>query len=235
MKAYLLITLFLVFILGACEEACISINGSGELASKTIEFNSFTSVKADISGNYILHRGQPKITVTTDDNLIDYLNISLISGDKLNITAQDLTCFHPTSFEAEIYADSYHSITSDGDCQWTSDPLTMSPKIIMNGSGFVKLTGKSSTQILINNADGEINMTDMPTKNVDITQNGTGDIKAKVSADAKVVNNSKGDVYIYDIYGVLDVTIRSSGNVYYSGKPSKIITVIQASGKLIEM
>ena len=199
MKLYHLFFVVIFFLFVSCDDTCVNINGNGKMVSKTIEFTSFTGVKADISGKYILHRGQPKIIVTTDDNLIDYLNISIISGDKLNITAQDLTCFNPTSLEADIYADTYNSITADGESEWSSDPLNMSPTIILNGSGSVQLTGVSSTQILVNNADGILDMTKMPTRNVNITQNGTGDIKAKVSADAKVVNNGKGDVYIYEI------------------------------------
>ena len=48
-------------------------------------------------------------------------------------------------------------------------------------------------------------------------------------------SRASGDVYIYDINGVLDVKIQGSGNVYYSGKPSKINSLIQSSGKIIKL
>ncbi len=222
-----------IIFLFSCNEICL--NGNGEMKTKIFILNSFSGVKNEISGTMKLHSGEPKVTLTSDKNVIDLFDIGLGEGNLLVIGKKDNTCFTPSDVNIDVYNDNFYNIIIGSNVNCSSDPLNISPNVILNGSGTVLLTGLSQKQILTNNAGGLIDMKKMPTENAEVFLNGSGDIKAVVHNEAIVESRASGDVYVYDINGVLDVKIQGSGNVYYSGNPSKIISVIQSSGKIIKL
>lgn len=234
MKIRYFVSIFIsiVFLL-SCNEVCL--NGNGEMTTTNFVLNSFSGVKNEVAGTMKLHRGEPKVTLTSDKNIIDLFDVGLGEGNLLVIRKKDNTCFTPSDVNIDVYNDNFYKIIIGGDVNCYSDPLNLSPNVILNGIGTVLLTGLSQKQILTNNANGLIDMTKMPTENAEVFLNGSGDIKAVVHNEAIVESRASGDVYVYDINGVLDVKIQGSGNVYYSGKPSKIISVIQSSGKIIKL
>jgi hypothetical protein len=222
-----------IVLLTSCEEVCI--NGNADLVTREYDLNSFSGIKFEMNGTIKLHRGEQKISVTTDKNIIDYFEFKIGGDNLLYIQGKGGSCFVPSDLAIDVFSDNFYILQAGGESNWLSEPINISPKITMNGTGTVSLTGISVKQELINNSSGLIELTKMPTINAVITLNGSGDIKVKVSQNATVKNRSIGDVYIYNISGELDVTIQNSGNIYYSGSPSKIISVIQGSGKIIKM
>ncbi len=229
----LLVLSISILMLTSCEEFCI--DGNKEIVKQGYNVGDFTGIKLDIKGSVKLLKGKPDIEISSDKNTIDFIDVCVEDGDILHLKQKRGSCFSPSDVKINIYADGLKTmeINSDSDCE--SDSIHISPKITLNGSGKIILKGSSVNQELINNSSGIIDLTNMPTKNATIRLNGSGDIKAEIAKNATVVNRSSGDIYIYNISGVLNVTIQGSGNVYYSGTPSKIIPAIQASGKIIKM
>jgi hypothetical protein len=230
----IMIFAFLSFVfLTSCEEACI--NGDTDLVTREYELNSFSGIDFEMNGTITLHRGESKVSVTTDKNIIDYFDFHIGDGNLLYIREKSGSCFSPTDLAVDVFSDNFYILNAGGESNWRSEPINISPKITMDGTGTVALKGISVKQELINNSSGLIDMSEMQTSNAVITLNGSGDIKTKVIKDATVLSRASGDVYIYNMTGVLDATIQGSGNIYYSGSPSKIISVIQGSGKIIKM
>src|SRR5215831_14013845 len=82
---FLTLTLGVILLMAGCDVLLNSIKGSGKSATESRNVSGFTSVEIDGSGALQVEQtGTESLTITADDNLLQYLT-SEISGGRLKL------------------------------------------------------------------------------------------------------------------------------------------------------
>lgn len=226
----ILLGLFVIFMLSCSDDTCI--NGNEDFKTFEYELQEFQDVENSFSGTVKLHNGSHRVAAYVESNIADKIDYK-VADQSLIIGTKD-ECINPSEIHFDIYAENFRVLENNGSADWTSDYLEFDPKIISNGSGDIKLIGKSTTQEVLINGSGDIDLSNMETEKADIEVNGSGDAMLKVLNDATVLINGSGDIFIYNITGKLKVEINGSGNLHYSGNPSDKEFKVNGSGQVIK-
>jgi DUF4097 and DUF4098 domain-containing protein YvlB len=220
------------FLFYSCDDGS-SLVGNNNYTTAEYNLNPFENVRNPFPGSVRLKKGDHKIVVNAESNIIDLLTFE-VKNNSLQVGSKDKD-FESHGINLTIYAQNFNELINNGSANWTSDSLNINPTIISNGSGKFNLTGTSTTQKIQSNGSGKIDLSNMPTKDVEIVSDASGSIFVKAENNANVLINGSGDVTIENISGEIKVTINGSGDLYYSGNPNNIIQTINGSGKVIEM
>jgi hypothetical protein len=226
MKKYILtailagLLLLAAFLLG-CARAGSSMNGSGKIIDQDINISGFTRVTA--SGNMVLEMVQAesfKVTVSTDDNLINRLLFEL-EEETLKIAVQAPANFFPTSLKIRIEMPRLYALDISGGTQavtagfkstfnfdlQASDSSSLNGILdagncIFNIAGHSRITLKGSALSLELNASGasHLDLTDFVLN----------------SAQVYLKEDSEADL---NINGLTDVKLEGGSRIYYLGNP----------------
>lgn len=209
--------------------------GNGNVTTKTVSTGDYDEIKVVGSMDVHLERGtEGNISVTTDDNLHDYLAIE-VEGNELVIKTKKGYNLHtkkgihvtvPFNELSEV------SLTGSGDID-TKDTINAKEfEISVTGSGDINL--KIDAESIDSKITGSGDVTlEGSTNNLSVTVTGSGDFKgfnlqsnnteARVngSGDAKVVANQS-----------INARVSGSGDIVYKGNPERKDTKTSGSGDI---
>ena len=209
--------------------------GDGNVTTKTVSTASYDEIKLVGSMDVHLVRGtEGNISVTTDDNLHEYIKIE-VKGNELVIKTeknyylktkngihvtvpfQDLTEVSLTGSgdidtKDVIKADRLEvNITGSGDVKLKIDAITVESDV--TGSGDITLEGKTENLKVTVTGSGDFKGFDLQSDNTDARVNGSG--------DARIVANKS-----------LNARVSGSGDITYKGNPEKSDTKTSGSGDI---
>lgn len=199
----------------------------------TLDLPSFSTITLDFSADVFIYEGdqqeikihaQPEIfeaitkTVDDDEWLIDLVNFNGgYESVTIEITMPTIKGLHTTATGDIFVKDKFDgtetlelSVKTTGDITYRGNPQRIDLK--MNGTGDVDLSGTAQFLKAHLSSTGDLSAFGLKTQTVELRSMGSGD--AAIRVDKK-----------------LDVTMTSSGNVEYKGRP-QITSNISGSGDL---
>lgn len=211
------------------------ISGNGEITTKTISTGGYDIIKATGFMDIHLKKGpEGRITVSTDDNLHEYITIEvkdniLFLKTKENINIETKTGVHIT---VPFKVISKVALTGSGNIE-TKDMISVSEfTASVTGSGDVDLAVEASKVQAMITGSGDITISGS-TSNIEVNLSGSGDfngfdidsqntsVSVSGSGDAEVVANES-----------LVARVNGSGNIIYKGNPEKKDIKTSGSGNI---
>ncbi len=204
--------------------------GSGNITTSTRNLTNFTDVDADGSYHLFMHiDDQPRIVITTDDNMINEVQ-SFVQDGKLFIEmSKDYQNYHFTKMDIHVYAASYNRFDLNGSIESTCEDTITSTSFVSNhnGSGYTHMLFAGENLELNTRGSADIHASGYST-NAKYTINGSGkfDVLNLTCQHADANINGSGEMLIH-CTGSLDATIDGSGKIRYTGNP---VTTTHISG-----
>lgn len=187
--------------------------GSGKMTTESRTVDAFERVETNLAVAMTIVVGKSQsVELTFDDNLIDFIQTD-VDGKTLVIES-DESFSSESELVIKITVPSLELIRSQGSGE--IDIANVDSKrfrVVLNGSGNIRVDGKSESIDIEINGSGEVNTTELTSGDVTVSINGSG--------EAMVLAN-----------GELDAEINGSGNITYTGKPEAVHTSVNGSGRI---
>jgi hypothetical protein len=209
--------------------------GSGNITTKTVSTPSYDKIKAVGSMDVHLESGnEGTITITTDDNLQEYIMIEvendvLTLRTKKNVNLKTKKGIHISVPFQDISA---VSLVGSGDID-TKDTINGEAlEVTVTGSGDVVLDLVSITIDAKITGSGDMTLSGT-VKDFEVKLSGSGDFKG---SDLKAENtqayvSGSGDAAVY-ASNSLKARVNGSGDIKYSGNPNTSDTKVLGSGSI---
>jgi len=209
--------------------------GNGNVTTKTVSTGNYDGIKGVGSMDIHLERGtEGSITVQTDDNLHEYLEIEvkdnmLVIKTKKNVYLKTKKGIHVTVPFNDI---SEVSLVGSGDVD-TNDTITADDfEVNVTGSGDVELTIEANDVDASVTGSGDIVLRGT-TNSLEVSVTGSGDYEGSdliaQHTDAKV--SGSGDARVYAKQSI-KARVHGSGDIVYYGNPAKSDTKTSGSGDI---
>lgn len=209
--------------------------GNGNVTTKTVNTSDYDGVNVVGSMDVHLEKGsEGNISVTTDDNLHEYIIIEIKGDDlviktKKNVYLKTKKGIHVTVPFDDI---SKVSLTGSGDVD-TKDAIdTQNLDVSLTGSGDIVLavnTGLTKADIT---GSGDMNLSGK-TVNLEVGVTGSGDFSGfdLQADDTDAYVSGSGDVRVVANKS-LKARVSGSGDIVYKGNPEKSDTKTSGSGDI---
>jgi len=196
--------------------------GSGNLETKEYAFTNFTEVEIGSAFEFEIKQSSSySINVTTDDNVMDYVQVSQ-DGQTLTIRLRRFISIGPVTLRASVTMPQLHGLTASGASHGTVSDFSSTEDLDITVSGASRLTGD------ITAGNVEFGISGASTIQLEGSAN---DIDANVSGashfnlDDFTVNNadvnfsgaSSGTV---NLNGRLDANLSGASTLWYIGEPT---------------
>jgi hypothetical protein len=200
----------------------VGLVGSGNLETEEYTFTDFTEVQIGSTFEFeIKHSSSFSINVTSDDNVIDYVQVSK-DGQTLKIRLGRVSLLGPVTLRASVTMPQLHGVTASGASHGTVTGFSSTEDLDITVSGASKVTGD------ITAGNVEFGISGASTIQLEGSAN---DIDANVSGgsylnlNAFTVNNadvnfsgaSSGTV---NLDGRLDANLSGASTLWYIGEPT---------------
>lgn len=243
----LIISVLLALVsLSSCVEL---VEGEGDVITREYNLKDFKGVALDIPGKLVVTQGDKYISVTTNKNLFEWLNL-YVTDSILHIYLQDkVNVWRFDELKFEVSLPNPVSVELDG-----SGDIVVPDSIIVNkgiefnidGAGDVVIRKLKAASVRFKvNGSGNIRCDDLQSETVYSDVEGTGDVKLTGKTDLyKVSIDGTGSVYSFgmssenaivqidgsgdcqlNVLETLDVDIDGTGSVYYKGNPETNISI----------
>ncbi len=209
--------------------------GNGNITTKTIKTNDYDAIKGVGSMDIHLERGtEGNITVKTDDNLQEYVEIevdgnTLVIKTKKNYYLKTKKGIHVTVPFNDV---SMIGLVGSGDIDTKDTVNAENLDVKVTGSGDIVLDVEASSVDITVTGSGDIELTGSTT-NLEVSVTGSGDFKgfgldAQVT-DAKV--SGSGDAKVVATKSI-KARVNGSGDIDYKGNPENKDTKVSGSGDI---
>jgi hypothetical protein len=192
------------------------IKGSGNVTTETRKVSGFKEVTLAGSGQLTLEQnGTESLTITADDNLMQYLT-SEVSGNKLTLGTKEHTNVSPSKdIIYKLTVKDLNSINVAGSGSADAKGIkTDQLKVVVAGSGSFSGAGSADQQDIMIAGSGDYHGANVKSRVVTISIMGSG------SADLDAADK-------------LSATIMGSGDIKYSGDPTVTKTIL-GSGSVVK-
>ena len=207
--------------------------GSGDLKTEDRNVSDFHALEVNVCGNVEVNVDSVyKVTVTCEDNIIDYLE-TIEDNGVLKIRF-DRNVYDVDKLKITVSAPSWDAFEVNGSANVkVQDPISGSKlnldisgsgdidifkaffddfKVRVSGSGDIEMNGSGDHLDCSVSGSGEVDMLDCPVKSAEVSISGSGDV-------------------LLDVSESLDVSISGSGKVEYKGDP-QVTKNISGSGSV---
>ena len=196
--------------------------GSGDLETEVYAFTNFTEVEISSAFEFEIEQSSSyNISVTADDNVIDYVQVSQV-GQTLKIRLGRIAILGPVTLRASVTMPQLNGLTASGASRGTVSDFSSTEDLDITVSGASRVTG----DITAGNVD--FGISGASTIQLEGSAN---DIDANVSGassfnlEAFIVNNadinfsgaSSGTV---NLDGRLDANLSGASRLWYMGEPT---------------
>jgi hypothetical protein len=200
---------FLMLLLCGCH--WVGIRGNGHVVTETRQVGDFSRVEADGAFTINWSAGPAKLSITTDDNLFEYIRTDL-SENRLRIEwVKPLK--GTRGIKVNISSPTLSHATLNGAVQFTASNLSGS-EFYLDGNGATKATLDGNVNAMQGDLNGasRLNAEELTTRAMELSISGAG----------------KANVNVTD---VLKVSISGAGKVTYMGNP-KVSRDITGAGSV---
>jgi hypothetical protein len=189
----------------------VGIRGNGHIVTETRQINNFTKVEADGAFTINWTNGPAKLSITTDDNLFEYIRTDL-SDDRLRI--EWIKPLKGTrGIKVEISSPLLTRVTLNGATRLTATNLSGAEFYLdANGATRAMLTGNVSAMSGEMNGASRLDAEGLATRAMELDISGAGRANVNVSE-------------------ALKVSISGAGKVVYTGDP-KVSRDITGAGSV---
>ncbi len=187
--------------------------GSGDLVTQTRDVDKFDEVSLSGSFDVRVRVGEEQsISVTFDDNLIDYIQTEVRHGELRIHSDESFSSRHNCRVEITVPSLTDVSLSGSGDIDVTN---------VSGGDFSLSISGSGDVT-----AEGKVDQ-------LSITVAGSGDVDARdlEALDADVHISGSGDVAVF-ASRYLDARVSGSGDIDYYGDPEKISSHVAGSGSI---
>ena len=205
-----------MFSVSGCGIGGPRVQGSGIAKTETREVGGFTRVESAGSANVTVQIGEKQsVVIETDDNILPLID-TIVKGDKLLITSHDsystrlgvtVTIVVPVLNEARISGSG--KITASGVAAKVFDAH-------ISGSGDIRISGSTESLEASISGSGGIDAIELAVTAADVRVTGSGTIKVAATQS-------------------LHAKITGSGDVLYTGNPTRIEKHVTGSGSVQAM
>ena len=211
----LFITAVMTLLLVACGEHK-SVKGTGEISTQERDLPTFDSL--EVHGTFkikIEESDTPKVRVTLDKNLIDYVTTE-VDGHVLHIQTEEDSSIIATQIPTvTVGISGLEELKLAGSVDVSALINSDSLLVTSNGSSRIHLSGKVNKLLVELNGSSNLDAKQLEAMNADVKINGSGEV-------------------IVNVASKLATEISGSGTLTYYGEPSQIENVtISGSGKVI--
>jgi hypothetical protein len=190
----------------------VGIQGNGHITTEERTIGAFATI--DASGAFTIEwqNGAPALRITTDENLLPYIN-NHISGDTLHLHTREH--IWPTHTIKVVISSPTRTGARISGAVWLTAKRLNGPKFAFEARGASQVTLDGSVDNLLADMTGasELNASGLQTKNAEISTTGAAD----------------GEIAVSD---TLKVAITGAGKVTYSGNPKTIEKHITGAGSI---
>ena len=200
---------FLMLFLSGCH--WVGIRGNGHIVTETRQVGNFNRVEADGAFTINWTTGPAKLSITTDDNLFEYIRTNL-SEDRLRIEwIKPLKGTH--GIKVDVSSPSLTHATMNGAVKLTATNLS-GPEFYLEGNGATKATLSGNVNAMSGDLNGasKLDAEDLTTRAMELSISGAG----------------KANVHVTE---ALKVSISGAGKVTYTGDP-KVSRDISGAGRV---
>ena len=191
---------------------CIGIRGNGHIKTDERTISAFANIDAGGAFEIEWKSGAPALSVTTDENLLAYVD-NHISGDTLRLRTREQ--IWPThGIKVVISSPTRAGAKLSGAVKLTANQIS-GPKFALESTGAARVTLDGSIDELLADMTGasELNAGGLQTKTAEISTTGAADAEVAVAETLKVA-------------------ITGAGKVSYSGNPKTIEKHITGAGSI---
>lgn len=209
--------------------------GSGNITTKIISTPSYDKIKAVGSMDVHLERGsEGNITVTTDDNLQEYILV-VVENDILTLRTEknvNLKTKKGIHISVPFQDVSSVSLVGSGDMDSKDTINGEALEVSVTGSGDVVLDLTSTTIDAKITGSGDMTLSGT-VKDLEVKLSGSGDFKGSAlkAENTQAYVSGSGDAKVYASNN-LKARVNGSGNIDYSGNPKTNDTKVLGSGSI---
>ena len=233
---YLIILMGLLVLSIGCKKETKCIDGNGDLVQETRNMEQFTSV--DLYGDPHLFFSQganSRADIFAESNIIPLITTTINAQKVLIVNVKNDECYNANQTpEVTLMSPDCFNFSLYGSGNFQANSLNMDRLNITSlGSGNMNSSFNVSYFNIESSGSGNANFAGSATI-ASIKLLGSGNVYSKtVTADTCIViSEGSGDITL-TVLSYLEVEIKGSGNVYYSGDPV-IVQNITGSGLLIK-
>ena len=219
---------FLALVLSGCMTVQIGgiggdgVRGAGDVVSQSFQTGNFTAV--DIRGVYrVFYRqsGEPSVTVEMQENLFEYLQVSVNDGTLLIDSDRDFNTTDANRPRVYIYAPQLTGATFSLAVSASEWDTIYAQSFFINAEGAANINIPLEVETLDINASGAVNLQlSGNAENASINVEGAVNVSANnlQTRNASIVLTGAGNVDIA-CSDTLDVVLDGVGRVRYTGDP----------------
>jgi len=196
--------------------------GSGNLETEEYAFTNFTKVEISSAFEFEIEQSSSyNISVTADDNVIDYVQVSK-DGQTLKIRLGTVRWFGPVTLRASVTMPQLHGLTASGASHGTVSDFSSTEDLDITVSGASRVTGD------ITAGNAEFDISGASTIQLEGSANdmvATASGASSFNLDDFTVNNadvnfsgaSSGTI---NLDGRLDADLSGASKLWYIGEPT---------------
>ncbi len=211
------------------------IKGSGNLVTRTVTTQDYSSIYVSGSMDVYLEKGsEGKIIVTAEDNVQDRILIES-NGETLTISMKKNTSLRNTKkIKITVPFEDISEISLNGsaDIEGKSTVDSNSLALKLNGSGDIDLSVETTNIKAQINGSGDIDL-DGKASEIEVKIIGSGDFDAEelIAENVEVSIAGSGNASVY-ASSSLKSRIQGSGSVLYGGNPTTNDSKVMGSGSV---
>lgn len=211
--------------------ACAVVRGPQISQDRPIE--DAHAVVLESSGDLIITRGEPSLTVTASSTVIDRLT-SEIDGGVLYLGSRGWfgVPWGEVRYELSLPTVEGVTISGSGDVEVDFSGAT-DVRVVIEGSGDVEGSGIDASSVTVSIAgSGDVELSgSADTVEAAIAGSGDIDLSSLIASDAIASINGSGDIRVHAT-GSLDAEINGAGSIRYSGDPDITDSSINGIGDI---
>lgn len=211
------------------------IKGNGNVTTKTVNTGDYDAIRGIGSMDIHLEKGtEGNISVTTDDNLHEYLEIEVKDNTLLVKTKKNVNIYTKNGIHVKVpFTDiSEVALTGSGDIDTKDTIKADNLEVVITGSGDIELdvearmvdakvtgsgdmvlTGKTNDLAVKVTGSGDFRGFDLDAQNTEASVSGSGDIRVVAKRNLKA-------------------RVHGSGDITYKGNPERRDTKTSGSGDI---
>jgi hypothetical protein len=185
-----------------------AVQGSGNLATEEKSFTDFTSVAVGWGFEVEISQSDSySISITADDNLFDYMEISK-TGNTLTIGMKQVAI---GTLEARITMPDLYELDFSGGTQGNVEGSTSSHDFVLSLSGgsTISLEGAANDLTISGSGGSHLSLSDFPVH--DTTVNLSGGSDATINLDGRLVGDLSGGSHLKYVGTPTAVVVNTSG------------------------
>lgn len=233
---YLFILMGLLVLSAGCKKETKCIDGNGDLMQETRNLEQFTSVNLYSDSHLFFSQGvNSRADIFAESNIIPLITTTINAQKVLIIDVKNDECYNANHTpEVTLMSPDCFSFSLYGSGNFQANSLNMDRLNITSlGSGNMNSSFNAYYFNIESSGSGNANLAGSATRS-SVKLLGSGNIYSKTATcdTCFILSEGSGDITL-TVISYLDVEIKGSGNVYYTGDP-EVNSIITGSGLLIK-